>query len=315
MGRRRPRLQGPPAARRRLRLLGHVLVRRRVRRHHLRLRLLLARAVRLRRAHRHPRGRLHPGLVLPLRARPVEDRRRVAGVGLRARHDALPRARAGPLRAGAGADAGRPRAARAPPARVGGAAGRPRHLREPDGTGGRGAVRAHGPHRPAGGAAALRCCSPPPSPRPSSCASPSASGSRSRASYLNETSQLMVFLGFALVGAGAGRRERRPSAPALHRALPRVRGPLRRVVHHPRQPDRQQQRSLLHGLRAAAPSPAAPHAAAPAVPLRRARDHPHRAVRPPAVRHRHQSLPQRRRAPADHARVLRPRARRRQGPV
>ncbi len=65
--------------------------------------------------------------------------------------------------------------------RVGGAAGRPRHLREPDGTGGRGAVRAHRPHRPAGGAAALRWCSPPPSPRPSSCASPSASASRSRA--------------------------------------------------------------------------------------------------------------------------------------
>ena len=113
----------------------------------------------------------------------------------------------------------------------------------------------------------------------------------------------MVFLGFALIGLGAGRRERRAPAPAVRRPLPRLRGRVRRLVRHARQSAGQQHRPLLHGLRPAAAPAAASHAAAAAVPLRRARDHPHRAVRPPAVRHRDQPLSQRGGAAADHARA------------
>ena len=90
-------------------------------------------------------------------------------------------------------------------------------------------------------------------------------------SYLNETSQLMVFLGFALVGlALAGVNAVHPRRPFVVLFLVYA-VCLRRVVRHARQPAGQQHRALLHGLRAAAAPAAAPHAAAAAVPLRRAR--------------------------------------------
>ena len=100
----------------------------------------------------------------------------------------------------------------------------------------------------------------------------------------------MVFLGFALVGlALAGVNAVHPRRPFIVLFLVYARL-LRRLVRHAGEPPGQQHRPLLHGLRAAAAPAAAPHAAAAAVPLRRARDHPHRAVRPPAVRHRDQPL-------------------------
>ena len=126
--------------------------------------------------------------------------------------------------------------------------------------------------------------------------------------YLNETSQLMVFLGFALVGlALAGVNAVHPRRPfvvlflvyavccvgsfvtpgsPLGNNIGRffmVFGlPLLLLLRHTR---------LRRPFR-----------------LRRARHHPHRAVRASAVRDRDQPLPKRRRAAADHARVLRARA-------
>ena len=117
----------------------------------------------------------------------------------------------------------------------------------------------------------------------------------------------MVFLGFALVGlALAGVNAVHPRRPFVVLFLVYA-VCVRRLVRHAGQPAGQQHRPLLHGLRPAAAPAAAPHAAAAAVPPRRARHHPHRAVRAAAVRDRDQPLSQRRRAAADHARVLRAR--------
>ena len=125
-------------------------------------------------------------------------------------------------------------------------------------------------------------------------------------SYLNETSQLMVFLGFALVGlALAGVNAVHPRRPFVVLFLVYAvvcvgsfvtpGSPLGNNIGRFFMVFGLPLLLLLRHTRAAA-----------AVPLRRARHHPHRAVRPAAVRDRDQPLPERRRAAADHAAYFAP---------
>ncbi len=306
LGRLRPRLQGLPAAQRGVRLLGQLLVRRLLRGGQLRLRLLLAGAVRAGQGDRRARRGRPPAALLHLPAGHVALRRRVAGLGLRRGDERVPGARPGPLHARPGAHRGR--ASRCSPAA------------------GRCSQRCRSPSAIFANPMAFVVCGPlmvadvlgrPECRRrylwffvalaPFVARASRHGGGVQRARRLPQRDLAAHAVPrLRPRRAGPGGRERRTSPPPVRHPLPHLLGALRAVVRHAGEPAGQQHRTLLLRVRAPAAVPPAALAAQAPVPLRRSGDDPHRAVRRAADQRAVQPLHAHRRVAADARRVLRP---------